>query len=42
MTIHDVDMDDVGIGLDQLDLVGQMGEVRREDRCRQLPHVGGL
>ena len=38
MTIHDVDMDDVGIGLYQLDLVGQMREVRREDRCRQFPH----
>ena len=42
MAIHDVDMDDVGIGLDQLDLVGQMGEVRREDRSRQFPHEGGL
>ena len=42
MTIHDVDVDDVGIGLHELDLVGQMGEVGREDGRRQLPHGGGF
>src|SRR4026208_2377079 len=42
VAIHDVDMDDVGIGFNELDLVGQMGEVRCEDGCRQLPHGGGL
>jgi hypothetical protein len=42
VAIHDVDMDDVGIGFDELDLVGKVGEVRCEDGCRQLPHGGGL
>lgn len=38
MSIHDVDMDDFGMLLDQLDLVSEMSEVGREDRCGELSH----
>ncbi len=38
--IHDVDMDDFGIRLDQLDLVGQVREVCGQDRSGEHAHRG--
>ena len=38
--IHDVDMDDFGIRLDQLDLVGQVREVCGQDRSGKHAHRG--
>ena len=38
MSIHDVDMDDFGMLLDQLDLVGEVREIGRQDRCGELSH----
>ncbi len=40
--IHHVDMDEVGMRLHQLYLVGEVREVRREDRGGQLAHVAGF
>ena len=39
MPVHDVDMDDVGMVLDELDLVGQVCEVGGQDRRGELPHA---
>jgi hypothetical protein len=40
--VHHVDVDEVGMGLHQLYLVGEVREVRREDRGGQLAHDAGL
>ena len=46
MPVHDVDVDDFGMLVDQLDLVGEMREIGGQDRCGELPHgaivPGGL
>ena len=38
MSIHDVDVDNVGMLLHGLDLVGQIGEIGREDRRGEPAH----
>ena len=38
--VHDVDMDDFGMLVDELDLIGQVREVGGQDRGGELPHEG--
>jgi hypothetical protein len=40
--IHHVHMDEVDMWLDELYLLGQSGQVRRQDRCREPGHPGIL